>query len=85
MATNGGNNFDNEGILKGIVKDTVESICRNGNEAFKSICSFASRSALDRAKVVNLIFEMMTAPPSPLELDSALAQVNEALEWENEE
>ncbi len=79
-------NLNEEEILKGVIKKTVDDICSLGVEKYPNICRYASRSNEDKSKIVDDIFDMMTADTLPSTLLGALTQVDNKLNnWPGEE
>lgn len=74
--------LENQSILKGIIKETVDDICERGNRKFPTLCLYAQRSEPDKNKIVRKTFDLMTAQGTPMELDKALAFVDETLSWD---
>ena len=74
--------LNNESVLKDIIKETVTDICTRGNKKFPTLCRYAKRSEPDKNKIVRRTFDLMTGEGSPMELNEALAFVDEALAWD---
>ena len=71
-----------EAVLKDIIKVTVTDICNRGNKKFPTLCLYAKRSQPDKNKIIRRTFDLMTGQGSPMELDEALAFVDESLAFD---
>jgi hypothetical protein len=71
-----------ESVLKDIIKVTVTDICNRGNKKFPTLCLYAKRSQPDKNKIIRRTFDLMTGQGSPMELDEALAFVDESLAFD---
>ena len=71
-----------EAVLKDIIKVTVTDICNRGNKKFPTLCLYATRSQPDKNKIIRRTFDLMTGQGSPMELDEALAFVDESLAFD---
>ena len=69
-----------EQTLKTTIRETIDSICEQKNEAYKNICAYSARSESDKATVVNNIFDLMINNDLPSSLLGALSQVESGLD-----
>ena len=65
--------------LRRIIKKGVIGICEKGGHLYPNICAYGSRSPLDQDNIVEKIFSFMTSENLPMDIESALTQVDNHL------
>lgn len=71
--------LQDEEVLRGVIKNTVLGICEKKKDAYPNICAYGSRSTIDVDKIVDKVFDYMTAETMPMELTPALNMVDNEL------
>jgi hypothetical protein len=73
--------LSNEAALRTVIRDTIADICDKSNQTYGNICKLASRSADDKSKVVQRVFDIMTESETDISLQAALSQVDSSIDF----
>lgn len=73
------NDLQDDEALRRSIKRGVIGICEKGGHLYPNICAYGSRSTLDQEQIVEKVFSLMTSETLPLDIESALTQVDNDL------
>lgn len=73
------NELQDDEALRISIKRGVIGICEKGGHLYPNICAYGSRSTLDQEQIVEKVFSLMTSETLPLDIESALTQVDNDL------
>ena len=73
-----------EEIVRNGISALIDVICAKAAPIYPRICARANRSMDDRHKIIEMAFELLVGENSTMTPDSALAQVESQLEWNQE-
>lgn len=73
-----------EQIVREGISMLIDEVCRKAADIYPNICSRANRSMDDKRKIIDLVFELVTAENSTMTPESALAQIEGELDWTQE-
>jgi uncharacterized protein YjaG (DUF416 family) len=62
----------------------IDTICSKAAPIYPNLCKRANRSVDDKRKIVNMVFELIIVENSTMSPESAVAQIDAELGWNQE-
>lgn len=76
--------LEQEQIVRQSISELIDEICRKAGDIYPHVCTRANRSVEDKRKIIDMVFELVTAENTTLTPAAAIAQIENELGWTQE-